>query len=152
MKPKQSQIKFSSAPTPDSRHYAPHTPAPTQQSRPLLEDSRHSEQSAAQSKDSHFILPAPIHPARQNNPTQNSYKSPNITIDRLVLHLPNLSPAQARDLAQRVGTGLAAARRALGNTNFPSLPIELAPSIPTGDLPRLADAIVHALLTQMERS
>ena len=152
MKPKQSQIRFSPAPTPDSRHYAPHTPAPTQQSRHLPEDSRHSERSGAQSKDSHFIHPAPIHPARQNNPTQNSYKSPNITIDRLILHLPNLSPAQAKDLAHRVGTGLAAARPALGNTSFPSLPIELGPNTSTGDLPRLADAIVHALLTQMERS
>jgi hypothetical protein len=149
MKPKQSQIKFSPAPMPDSHH---HAPAPTQQSRHLPEDSHHPERNTAQPNDLHFILPTPIHPARQNNPTQNSYKSPNITIDRLILHLPNLSAAQAKDLAHRVGTGLAAARPALGNTNFPSLPIELAPNIPTGDLPRLADAIVHALLTQMERS
>lgn len=93
-----------------------------------------------------------IHPARQNNSTRNGYKSSNITIDRLILHLPNLSPAQARELAHRVGIGLAAARPAISSPSFSSLPIELDPRIPTGDLPRLSDAIVHALLTQMERS
>lgn len=119
MKPKQSQIKFSAAFTPESR------PQPL---RPT------------------------IRPARKNNSARNSDKSSNITIDRLVLHLPNLSPSQVQELAHRVGTGLAAAGPAISGTSFSSLPIELDPRIPTGDLPRLSDAIVHALITQMERS
>lgn len=119
MKPKQSQIKFSAASTPDSR------PQP---------------------------LHHTIHPARRNPSTRDGYKSSNITIDRLILHLPSLSPAQARELAHRVGIGLAAAHPATSSTSFSSLPIELDPRIPSGDLPRLSDAIVHALLTQMERS
>ena len=118
MKPKQSQIKFSSAPNPQTCHFALPAAAP-----------RHQIQ------------------------TQTSYKStPNITIDRLVLHLPNLTPAQAKDLAHRVGAALAAAHPTLGSTSLPFLPIELAPRTPTGDIPRLADAIVRALLTQIGRS
>ncbi len=73
-----------------------------------------------------------------------------ITIDRLTLDIPGLNTRQAREVAERVGAGLAAAEPASGS--FDALPIELGPGAPTGDLPRLADAIVRALLVQMGRS
>ncbi len=73
-----------------------------------------------------------------------------ITIDRLMLDIPGLTPRQAREVAERVGAGLAAAKPSGGR--FDALPLELDARTPTGDLPRLADAIVHALLTQMGRS
>jgi hypothetical protein len=73
-----------------------------------------------------------------------------ITIDRLMLDIPGLTPRQAREVADRVGAGLAAAQPASGS--FDALPVELDARTPTGDLPRLADAIVHALLAQMGRS
>ena len=73
-----------------------------------------------------------------------------ITIDRLTLNIPGLTPRQAREVAERVGAGLAAARPAA--RSFEALPLELDARTPTDDLPRLADAIVDALLAQMGRS
>ena len=73
-----------------------------------------------------------------------------ITIDRLTLDIPGLNPRQAKEVAELVGAGLAAAGNVSGS--FDALPLELDARTPTGDLPRLADAIVHALLAQMERS
>jgi len=70
-----------------------------------------------------------------------------ITIDRLTLDISGLTPQQAKEVAERVGAGLAAARPA--GRSFDTLPLELDARTPTGDLPRLADAIVRALLTQM---
>jgi hypothetical protein len=77
-----------------------------------------------------------------------------ITIDRLVLDIPGLTPGQAKDLAAHVGAGLAAAPKssALGDVNFDALSINLNDRVPTSNLPRLADAIVNALLRQMGRS
>ena len=74
----------------------------------------------------------------------------DITIDRLTLDIPGLTPRQAGEVADRVGAGLAAARPASGS--FDALPVELDARISAGDLPRLADAIVQALLAQMGRS
>ena len=73
-----------------------------------------------------------------------------ISIERLTLDIPGLTPRQAKEVAERVGAGLAAARNVSGS--FDALPLELDARTSTGDLPRLADAIVHALLAQMERS
>lgn len=74
----------------------------------------------------------------------------DITIDRLTLNIPGLTPRQAKEVAERVGAGLAAARPAMGS--FDAIPLELDARTPVGDLPRLADVIVHALLAQMGRS
>jgi hypothetical protein len=73
-----------------------------------------------------------------------------ITIDRLTLDLPGLTPRQAREVADRVGAGLAAARPASGS--FDALSIRLDAQTPAGNLPGLADAIVRALLAQIGRS
>jgi len=81
-----------------------------------------------------------------------------ITIDRLVFDIPGLTPGQAQDLAERIGSGLAAAADtgnlspALGDANFDGLSIDLNHRAPTANLPRLADAIVKTLLKQMGRS
>jgi hypothetical protein len=81
-----------------------------------------------------------------------------ITIDRLVFDIPGLTPGQARDLAERVGSGLAAAADTedlsptLGDVSFDGLSIDLNERIATANLPRLADAIVNTLLKQMGRN
>ena len=79
-----------------------------------------------------------------------------ISIDRLILDIPGLNPAQARDLAQHIGKGLAAAS-ARDNTpyngaDFDALAVDLN-DLPFGQpgrsIPCLAEAIVSALLTQI---
>lgn len=82
----------------------------------------------------------------------------NITIDRLVFDIPGLTPGQAQDLAERVGSGLAAAADrealspALSDVSFDGLSIDLNERVPVANLPRLADDIVNTLLKQMGRS
>lgn len=76
-----------------------------------------------------------------------------ISIDRLVLDIPGLNAAQARDLGQRIGKGLAAAKTA-DNTSFTRADFDVL-AVDLNDLPintgipRLAEAIVSALLIQI---
>jgi hypothetical protein len=76
-----------------------------------------------------------------------------ISIDRLVLDIPGLNAAQARDLAERVGAGIAAAstrdNTAYQGANFDALAVELNGLVAHQGVPRLAEAIVSALLIQM---
>ena len=72
-----------------------------------------------------------------------------ISIDRLILDIPGLDAAQARDLAQHIGAGLAASPLRTGDTDFGSLSINLNHPASISSVPRLAEAIVRALLTQM---
>jgi hypothetical protein len=76
-----------------------------------------------------------------------------ISIDRLVLDIPGLNAAQGRDLARRVGEGLAAASTAHNTTdtgaNFDALAVDLNDRAAAQGIPRLAEAIVNALLIQI---
>lgn len=76
-----------------------------------------------------------------------------ISIDRLVLDIPGLNAAQARDLAERVGKGIAAAstqdNSAYKGANFDALAVDLNDQATQQGVPRLAEAIVSALLIQM---
>jgi hypothetical protein len=71
-----------------------------------------------------------------------------ISIDRLIFDIPGLNAAQARDLAQRVGEGLAQASSNT-QTNFDALAVDLNYPAAAQGIPRLADSIVRALLMQM---
>lgn len=76
-----------------------------------------------------------------------------ISIDRLVFDIPGLNAAQARDLAQRVGAGIAAASTrddaAFTGARFDALAVDLNEITVRQGVPRLAEAIVNALLIQM---
>ncbi len=76
-----------------------------------------------------------------------------ISIDRLVFNIPGLNAAQARDLAQRVGAGIAAAstsdNAAFNGANFDALAVDLNDLAARQGVSRLAEAIVSALLIQM---
>ncbi|MGA8087125.1 MAG: hypothetical protein WCA10_07455 [Terracidiphilus sp.] len=76
-----------------------------------------------------------------------------ISIDRLVLDIPGLNAAQARDLAQRVGTGLAAASTrddtAFKSADFDALAVDLNDIAGRQGVARLADDIVSALLIHL---
>jgi hypothetical protein len=83
-----------------------------------------------------------------------------ISVDRLVLDIPGLNPAQARDLGQRVaqhiGKGLAAAatrdNHPYTTADLDALAVDLN-DLPVGhsgqSIPRLAEAIASALLIQI---
>jgi hypothetical protein len=87
-----------------------------------------------------------------------------ISIDRLVLDIPGLTPEQAKDVAERVGQGLADADARLakhaafyvGDEGFDALSIDLNDNTlsyrTASGTSRLADAIVVSLLKQMGRS
>lgn len=72
-----------------------------------------------------------------------------ISIDRLILEIPGLNAAQARDLAQRVGEGLAAHVSSSTQTSFDSLSVDLNSPEAGQNIPRLADSVVRAVLMQM---
>jgi len=71
----------------------------------------------------------------------------DISIDRMVLNVPDLTPSQGQELAKRVGDGLAAGSPRCGH--FPTLVVELNEQAMCGDVPRLANAIVSSLLGQL---
>jgi hypothetical protein len=87
-----------------------------------------------------------------------------ISIDRLVLDLPGLTLEQAKDVAERVGQGLADADARLlkhtasyvGDEGFDALSVDLNDNAlnyrAASGTSRLADAIVASLLKQMGRS
>ena len=71
----------------------------------------------------------------------------DISIDRLVFDLPGLTAAEAKELAQRVGDGLAAATAPSGS--FETLTVDLNDQAESRDVSRLANAIVSSLLRQI---
>jgi hypothetical protein len=76
-----------------------------------------------------------------------------ISIDRLVLDIPGLNAAQARDLGQRIGEGLAAAstrnNASYAGADLDALAVDLNDLPANTGIPRLAEAIVSALLIQI---
>lgn len=71
----------------------------------------------------------------------------DILIDRLVLDIPGLTTAQAKELSQRVGEKLAAASPHDGS--FGTLTVDLNEQAASRNLPRLAEAIADSLLRQI---
>ena len=71
-----------------------------------------------------------------------------ISIERLVLDIPGLSPDAAHDLAQQVAAGLATAPKPAQAGSFDSLTVSLD-GFDRGNLPRLADAIVQSVMRQI---
>jgi hypothetical protein len=71
----------------------------------------------------------------------------DISIDRLVLDVPGLTPAEAEELAKQVGKGLAAATAKPGT--FTKISVDLGETATSGNVPRLANAIVDSLLGQI---
>lgn len=71
-----------------------------------------------------------------------------ISIDRLILNIPGLNATQARELGQRIGEGLADASSSK-EANFDALAVDLNNRGTSQSIPRLAESIVSALLTQM---
>ena len=71
----------------------------------------------------------------------------DISIERIVFHVPGLDPAQAQDIARHVANGLAASTMGCGN--FGTLVVELNERATCGNLPRLAEAIVQSLQDQI---
>lgn len=72
----------------------------------------------------------------------------DILIERLVLDIPGLTTAQAEELSERVGQGLARAKPREGS--FGTLTVDLNEQATSRNLPRLAEQIVDSLLRQME--
>ena len=72
----------------------------------------------------------------------------DISIDRLILDVPGLTPDKAKDVAQKVAESLAALATAPGS--FDTLRVDLTQQDDGKDVPRLANAIVSSLLRQME--
>jgi hypothetical protein len=77
-----------------------------------------------------------------------------ILIDRLVLEVPGLTPAAAEQLAKKVGEGLASAANT-GNAKpaqgggFSHLTVNWEDHLDGSNMPRLADAIVQAVMRQI---
>jgi hypothetical protein len=71
----------------------------------------------------------------------------DILIERLVLDIPGLTPAQAEELSEDVGKGLAAAKPNEGS--FGSLIVDLNDQAISRDSPRLAEAIVDSIMHQI---
>jgi hypothetical protein len=71
----------------------------------------------------------------------------DIFIDRLVFDIPGLTPAQAAELSEHVGKGLADAKPKDGSVK--SVVVELNDAAASQDLPRLANAIVDSIMQQI---
>jgi hypothetical protein len=77
-----------------------------------------------------------------------------ILIDRLVLEVPGLTPAAAEQLAKKVGEGLAAAnaQKPAQGGDFSHLTLnwdDHLDNLDGANMPRLADAIVQAVMRQI---
>ena len=71
----------------------------------------------------------------------------DITIDRLVLDIPGITPARAMELSRFLGQELATASSAGGN--FSNITVDLAEGDNTSDTPALAKSIAASLLRQI---
>lgn len=71
----------------------------------------------------------------------------DISIGRLVFHIPGLTAGQAEELALRVGQGLAAGAAISGS--FDTLRVDAGGRATSAGVPRLAEAIVESLLRQI---
>ena len=76
---------------------------------------------------------------------------PPLAIQRMNLAVPGLSEAEARDLAQRVAAGLAAATGLPDGAAIPMIRLDLPPGAP-GDVAGLARQIVVATLRAIGRA
>jgi hypothetical protein len=77
-----------------------------------------------------------------------------ILIDRLVLEVPGLTPAAAEQLAKKVGEGLAGAantgaKKSAQSGDFDHLTVNWEDHLDGANMPRLADAIVQAVMRQI---
>jgi len=72
-------------------------------------------------------------------------------IDRLILELPTMSPAEAKRMALLVATGLAQSHGLTGAADIPSMRV-IVESGATASLTMLADKIVAGALRQIRRS
>jgi hypothetical protein len=73
----------------------------------------------------------------------------DISIDRLILDIPGLTPGEARELAQKVGEGLSTAKAPAPSGSFETLTVDLNGQAGSRNIPRLANAIVSSLLRQI---
>jgi hypothetical protein len=72
-------------------------------------------------------------------------------IERLILEVPSMSPANAKRLALLVATGLAQSHGMVGATDIPSMRV-LVEQGATGGLSMLADKIVADASRQIRRT
>jgi hypothetical protein len=72
-------------------------------------------------------------------------------IDRLTLEIPDMSAAEARDLALRVAAGLAETHTLPAAGDIPALAIELVAD-PRSGLSLLADRILAELIRQLDQA
>ena len=72
-----------------------------------------------------------------------------ILIDRLVLEVPGLTPYAGEELARQIGAGLAAGTKPAACGQFSHLTVNWDDHLAGADLPRLADAIVQAVMRQI---
>lgn len=72
-----------------------------------------------------------------------------ILIERLVLDVPGLTAHAAEQLAQHVGAGLAANAKPASGGDFSHLTVNWEDHLDGTNLPRLADAIVQAVMRQI---
>jgi hypothetical protein len=80
----------------------------------------------------------------------------DIYIDRLVIDLPGMTGAQAKELSKQVGAGLAGAlssnqakAKTAAGGSFGTLTVDLNEQAASRSLPRLAEEIVSSLLRQI---
>jgi hypothetical protein len=71
----------------------------------------------------------------------------DILIERLVLDILGLTPAQAEEVSNRVGKGLAEAR--IPKCDLGNLTVDLNEQATSRNLPHLANEIVNSLLRQI---
>jgi hypothetical protein len=71
----------------------------------------------------------------------------DILIERLVLDIPGLTPAQAKEVSERVGKGMADAK--VPAQKFGNITIDLNQQAASRGLPHLAEEIVNSLLRQI---
>lgn len=75
-----------------------------------------------------------------------------LAINHMTLDVPGLSEHQARDLAERVAAGLAAATGLPDGADAPSIRLDLPSEAHAGDMAALARRIVAATLRSMLRA
>ena len=73
-----------------------------------------------------------------------------VSIDRLILHVPGMSEADGRRLALEVAAGLCSAAPAGGGRDIPALRLDLTPR-PDTRIDELARQIVAELVRQVSR-
>ncbi len=73
-----------------------------------------------------------------------------VRIDRLILQVPGLTPAEGKRLALQVAAGIATARAAGGGRDIPALRLDLT-AAPGGSVDALAEQLVAEIRRQIQR-